>query len=111
MQRTDVDYPDGLALDLFSPVSRSVIVTQKHSPLPGRYVTGSSGEPFIALSNFSYIIKVNETANDLIAKVELPYEPTSLQSIGIEPANTFVGTLAPDKKSWVIAESQRNIHA
>ncbi|KAH8667839.1 hypothetical protein BGZ61DRAFT_364963 [Ilyonectria robusta] len=110
MARTDQDFVDGLALDLFSPSNRTLVVTNNTSPLPGNFVTGSSGEGFINLSNYSWIIKFNETANDLIAKVELPYDPVSLAEQGIAVGNTYVGTLSADKKSWVVSESQRNVH-
>jgi hypothetical protein len=110
MERTDQDFKDGLALDLLSPVNRTLVVQKNTSPLPGNFVTGSTGEPFMALSSYSYVIKLNETANDLIAKVEVPYDPVMLQTMGIDLSNTYVGTLAADKKSWVISESQRNVH-
>jgi len=110
MVRTDQDFVDGLALDLFSPVNRTLVVTQNTSPLPGNFVTGSTGEGFVNLSNYSWIIKMNETARDLIAKVELPYDPVALQQQGVDVSNTYVGTLAADKKSWIISESQRNVH-
>jgi hypothetical protein len=110
MARTDQDFVDGLALDLFSPTNRTLVVTNNLSPLPGIFVTGSSGEGFINLSNYSWIIQFNETANDLIAKIELPYDPSALKEQGINVANTYVGTLAMDKKSWVVSESQRNVH-
>ncbi|KAI5460420.1 hypothetical protein BGZ63DRAFT_454703 [Mariannaea sp. PMI_226] len=104
MARTDQDFVDGLALDLFSPTNRTLVVTTNMSPLPGIFVAGSSGEGFINLSNYSWVIKLNETANDLIAKIELPYDPSSLKELGIDMANTYVGTLAMDKKSWVVSE-------
>lgn len=110
MQRTDQDFKDGLALDLFSPKARTLTVKQNLAPLPAQFVTGTTGEPFIALSKYSYIIQMNETANDLIAKIEIPHDPVMLNSMGVNPANTFVGTLAPDKKSWVIDEQTRNVH-
>ncbi|KAH7127843.1 hypothetical protein B0J13DRAFT_453984 [Dactylonectria estremocensis] len=110
MARTDQDFVDGLALDLFSPSNRTLVVTNNVSPLPGNFVTGSSGEGFISLSAYSWIIRLNETANDLIAKVELPYDPSSLRKKGIAEANTYVGTLAADGKSWFVSESQRNVH-
>ncbi|KAG8168488.1 hypothetical protein KVR01_001237 [Diaporthe batatas] len=53
---------------------------------------------------------MNETAQDLIAKIELPYDPVTLQQQGFDVANTFVGKLAPDGKAWVIIEGQRNVH-
>jgi hypothetical protein len=74
MQRTDQDFKNGLALDLVSPRGRTLIVHKKTSPLPGNFVSGSTGGPFVAPSNYSWVIKVNDTARDLIAKVELPYE-------------------------------------
>lgn len=110
MERTDQDFVDGLALDLFSPSNRTLIVNRNNSPLSGSYVTGTTGEPFVALSSYSYIVQFNETANDLIAKIELPYDPSQLKAMGIDQGDTYVGTLAADKKSWVISESQRNVH-
>src|SRR3954470_23055880 len=110
MERTDQDFQDGLALDLFSPKNRTLIVKQNTSPLGAQFVTGTTGEPFVALLNYSYIIQMNETANDLIAKIELPYDPAMLRNMGISKSNTYVGTLAADKKSWVINEATRNVH-
>jgi hypothetical protein len=110
MARTDQDFTDGLALDLFSPTNRTLIVTNNTSPLPGNFVKGSSGEGFVSLSKYSWIIKMNETAQDLIAKIELPYDPLALQQQGFDVANTYVGQLAADGKAWVISEGQRNVH-
>lgn len=97
-------------MDLFSPKNRSVVVVKNRSPLPATFVTGTSGEPFVAIAEYSYVVQLNETATDLIAKIELPYDLCSLKSLGVVPANTYVGKLAPDRKSWVISESQRNVH-
>lgn len=105
MDRTDQDFKDGLALDLFSPKNRTLVVTQNTSPLAAQFVTGNSGEQFMALSNYSYIIKTNDTANDLIAKIEIPYDPVMLSAMGIPEANTYVATLSPDKKSWVVNDA------
>ncbi|EGX94243.1 hypothetical protein CCM_02514 [Cordyceps militaris CM01] len=110
MVRTDQDFVDGFVLDLFSPKNRTAVVTQNTSPLSGSFVSGSTGEGFINLSKYSWVIKFNESATDLIAKVELPYDPVALAKEGVEPANTYVGTLAADKKSWVVSEAQRNVH-
>ena len=110
MERTDQDFQDGLALDLFSPKNRTLAVRQNTRPLPGHFVTGTSGGPFIALSNYSYVMKMNETANDLIAKIEIPYDPAALALLGVQEGNTYVGRLADDKMSWVIDEATRNVH-
>lgn len=110
MERTDQDFQDGLALDLFSPKNRTVVVQQNMKPLSGRFVTGSTGESFVAAMNYSYIIKMNETAQDLIAKIEVPYDPVALAAMGIQEGNTYVGTLAADGQSWVVDETRRNVH-
>ena len=110
MERTDQDFQDGLALDLFSPKNRTLVVRQNTSPLPGHFVTGTSGGPFIALSNYSYVINMNETANDLIAKIEIPYDPAALARLGVQEGNTYVGRLADDRMSWVVDEATRNVH-
>ncbi|OAA46729.1 paired amphipathic helix protein Sin3a [Beauveria brongniartii RCEF 3172] len=110
MTRTDQDFTDGLALDLFSPKNRTLVVTSNTSPLSGSFVQGSTGEGWVNLSNYSWIIKFNESARDLIAKIELPYDPVAVAKEGVDPANTYVGTLAADKKSWIVSETQRNVH-
>ncbi|KAK0121874.1 hypothetical protein ONS95_010153 [Cadophora gregata] len=110
MERTDQDFQDGLALDLFSPKNRTLVVRQNTAPLGAQFVTGTTGEPFVALSGYSYIIQMNETATDLIAKIEIPYDPQRLNAMGIQEADTYVGTLAPDRKSWAIDDAKRNVH-
>ena len=110
MERTDQDFQDGLALDLFSPKNRTLVVKQNTSPLGAQFITGNSGEPFVAVSNYSYIIQMNETANDLIAKIEIPYDPAMLSTMGIQEANTYVATLSQDKKSWTVNDATRNVH-
>jgi hypothetical protein len=110
MERTDQDFVDGLVLDLLSPTNRTLVVQQNQYPLSGSFVSGSNGEPFIALSNYSYVIHMNDTSNDLIAKVELPFDPVALQQMGVKSANTYVGQLSADKASWTVSESQRNVH-
>ncbi|KAH8693412.1 hypothetical protein GQ44DRAFT_792334 [Phaeosphaeriaceae sp. PMI808] len=110
MQRTDQDFKDGLALDLFSPLPRTLVVRKNTTPLPPQFVTGASGEPFIALSDYSYIIKMNETAKDLVAKIEIPHDPVKVRSTGVDVANTYVAKLAPDGLSWKVSELQRNVH-
>jgi hypothetical protein len=110
MARTDQDFQDGLALDLFSPTNRTLVVQQNTTPLAGKFVSGTTGEGFIALGNYSYIVRMNETANDLVAKIEIPYDPSRIASMGVQEGNTYVGRLAADKMSWEVDDSTRNVH-
>ncbi|KAI9840096.1 MAG: hypothetical protein M1838_004243 [Thelocarpon superellum] len=110
MERTDQHFQDGLALDLLSPSNRTLVVTQNNSPLAASFVTGSSGEPWVAVHPYSYIVQMSEPAYDLIAKIELPYDPSALAQMGVDPSNTYVGKLSDDRTSWVVSEPQRNVH-
>lgn len=110
MERTDQDWTDGFVIDLFSPTNRTMVLTNNTSPLPGQFVTGSSGEGWVSLSKYSWIITMNETADDMIAKIEVPHDPEAAKEQGIELSNLYVGTLAADKRSWIVSEAQRNVH-
>ncbi|KAM0323487.1 hypothetical protein ACHAQA_008767 [Verticillium albo-atrum] len=110
MERFDQDFVDGLALDLFSPKPRTVIVNQNTNALGAQFISSSFGEPFVALQPYSYVIQTSDAANDLIAKIEIPYDPTALAAQGIQEANTYVGRLADDRMSWVVDETTRNVH-
>lgn len=63
----------------------------------------------MAFSSYSYILKLNETANDFIAKIEVQYDLGELNAMRIREANTYVGTPAADKSS-MIEEQTRNVH-
>ncbi|KAI6708799.1 hypothetical protein JHW43_008674 [Diplocarpon mali] len=110
MERTDQDFQDGLALDILSPKNRTLVVTQNKAPLSTIYMLGSTGGPFVALSNYSYIIKTSDQAKDIIAKIEIPYDLAVLAEQGVQESNTYVAALASDGKSWSIDESTRNVH-
>jgi hypothetical protein len=112
MQRTDQDFVDGLAIDLFSPSPRSMVVTQNSPPsAPASAVQGTTGEPWIAIYNYSWVINFNETALDLVgAKIEAPYDPEQLERLGVTDDNTYVGRLSPDGKAWLVDDATRNIH-
>ncbi|CAG8952870.1 hypothetical protein HYFRA_00007584 [Hymenoscyphus fraxineus] len=110
MVRTDQDFKDGLIIDVFSPKARTVVVTQNMTPLGATFVSGTQGENFVAISNYSYQIKTNDSANDLIAKIEIPFQPQMLDQMNVSSANTFVAVLAPDGRSWVVDDQLRNVH-
>ncbi|CZT48346.1 uncharacterized protein RSE6_09027 [Rhynchosporium secalis] len=110
MERFDQDFADGLAIDLYSPKNRTLVVNQNMNPLSAQFVTGTTGEPYIALQTYSYVIQMNETADDLIAKIEVPYDPLRLAGMGVQESNTYVGKLSDDKQSWTVDESTRNVH-
>ncbi|KAJ3150078.1 hypothetical protein HDU86_006701 [Geranomyces michiganensis] len=91
MQRTDFDYADGLAINLF----------------PQNRTRG----PWLAVLPYSYVLKLNESdVTNLVAKVKLPYDSVVLTKMGLTEDNTFVGVFSSATGGWVIDETQRNIH-
>jgi hypothetical protein len=101
----NIAFMDGLTLNVLSPSTRNMSVVQNLAPLTGRYVTGDANGGFYrAISNYSWVIETNDQAQDLIATINLPYDPTELSAFQIDPANTFVARLAPDNSSWVLGE-------
>ena len=80
------------------------------APMSGSFVTGTTGQTFLGLQSYSYVIKTNVPAPDLVARVEMPWDPTKLTQLGIDPSNTFIGKLAPDGKAWEVMDSWRNVN-
>lgn len=111
MARTDQDFQDGFVIDVFSPKARTVVVTQNAEPLQAKFISGTDGQNFVSLSNYSYVVRTNDSANDMIGKIEIPYRPSMLNKMNIPQANTFVASLSPDRRSWVIDDSTRNVHS
>jgi hypothetical protein len=81
-----------------------------NNPMTGRFVTGTTGQQFVGLLGYSYVIQSNTNASDLIARIEMPYDPTKLALVGIDPSNTFIGKMASDGKSWQVVNSARNVN-
>jgi hypothetical protein len=78
--------------------------------MTGRYVTGTTGQAFRGLQGYSYIIKTNVPAPDLIARIEMPWDPVRLTEFGVDPSNTFIGKMAADGKSWEVVDTWRNVN-
>jgi hypothetical protein len=93
-------------MDVYSPSNRSLTVGQNTNPMAVQYVSGSTGGIYRALSPYSYKIQTTGPAVDLIASLQVPYDPIKLLAFGVDPSNAFVGKLASDNQSWVIVESQ-----
>lgn len=80
-----------------------------NKPLNGTFVTGTTGEGFRIVRGYSYQITTNQPSNDLIAKVEIPYDPIRLTNATIEQADTYIAKLADDKKAWMVMDEKRTV--
>lgn len=125
MTNNDIDFVDGLKIvsetlwkiahsanrmqNVYSPVDREVTVTMNKSPLNGTFVTGTTGSGYRTVRGYSYVFKTNPPGNDMIAKITIPYDPTRLQNVSIEQADTFIGKLADDKKTWMVSTARQTV--
>ncbi|QDS76059.1 hypothetical protein FKW77_005696 [Venturia effusa] len=109
MTSNDIDFVDGLKINVYSPVDREVTVTKNDSPLNGTFVTGTTGTGYRTLQAYSYVFKTNPPGNDMIATINLPYDPTTLEEMSIERGDTFIGKLAEDKKAWIVSTAQQTV--
>ncbi|KAF1981619.1 hypothetical protein K402DRAFT_314889, partial [Aulographum hederae CBS 113979] len=110
MINTRNEFVDGLVINVMSPDNRTLTVDRNMQPLNGTFVTGSTGGRFRALQRYSYLVRLDTTPEDLVASMEIPFDMQTLKMLNIDPANTYVGKLADNGKSWVVSESLRNIH-
>jgi hypothetical protein len=111
MNINSITFPDGSRIETFSQTQRELLVNQNQAPLPGNQVTGSTGNPFIQLSQNSIIIQTNGATDLVGGQIELPFDTQVLKQHNISPDNTFVAKLASDRSSWVIQQTIKSINA
>jgi hypothetical protein len=110
MNLNSVSFPDGSKIETFSQTQRQMLVNQNQAPLPGNQVTGSTGNPFMQLSQNSLIVQTNGGTDLVGAQIELPLRSQTMQQNNISPDNTFVAKLAPDRRSWMIMETIKSVN-
>jgi hypothetical protein len=110
MNLNSITFPDGSRVETFSQSQRQMLVNQNQSPLPGNQVTGSTGQPFVQLSQNSLVVQTNGATDLVGGQIELPINPQTLQQLNVNPGNTFVAKLAPDRMSWQIMETIKSVN-
>jgi hypothetical protein len=110
MNLNSIQFPDGSRIETYSQTQRQLLVNQNQSPLPGNQVTGSTGNPFMQLSQSSLIVQTNGGTDLVGAQIELPINQGQLQSNGITQDNTYVAKLSPDRRSWMIIETIKSVN-
>jgi hypothetical protein len=110
MNLNSVSFPDGSRIETFSQSQRQMLVNQNQAPLPGNQVTGSTGNPFMQLSQNSLIVQTNGGTDLVGAQIELSMNNQMMQQNNISPDNTFVAKLAPDRRSWMIMDTIKSVN-
>ncbi|KAF4631696.1 hypothetical protein G7Y89_g6429 [Cudoniella acicularis] len=110
MQLNTLVFPDNSKIETFSQTQRQVIVNQNPSPLTANHVIGSTGQPFVQLSQNSMTIATNNATDLVGAQIELPINQATLDQNGITADNTFVAMLSPDRQAWMVMEGQKSVN-
>lgn len=110
MNLNSVTFPDGSRVETFSQSQQQLLVNQNQAPLPGNQVTGSTGQPFIALTQNSMVIQTNGATDLVGGQIELPINQQNLQSMNLNMDNTYVAKLSPDRQSWMIMETIKSVN-
>ncbi|KAL5329689.1 hypothetical protein ACEPPN_003204 [Leptodophora sp. 'Broadleaf-Isolate-01'] len=105
-----VTFPDNSKIETFSQSQQQLIVNQNPSPLTANHVVGSTGQPFVQLSQNSMTIATNNASNLVGAQIELPIDPTILQQNNISPDNAFVAMLSPGRQAWIVMEGIKSVN-
>ncbi|KAK7180684.1 hypothetical protein DPSP01_011273 [Paraphaeosphaeria sporulosa] len=110
MSLNSFQFQDGSRVETRSQKQQQLIVNQQTPSISANQVTGSTGNPFVALQQTSMVISTNGATDLVGAQIEMAMPVAALQQAQIDPGNTFVAMLSPDRQTWMIQESIRSIN-
>ncbi|KAJ4984528.1 paired amphipathic helix protein sin3a [Stagonosporopsis vannaccii] len=103
-------FPDRSKVETFSQKQQQIIVNQQQPAIPANQVTGSTGQPFVAITTQSMVINTNGATDLVGGQVEMAMSIQNLQAAAVQPDNTYVAMLSPDRQSWMIQETMRSVN-
>jgi hypothetical protein len=110
MTLNSFQFQDGSRVETFSQTQQQLIVNQQVPSIGANQVTGSTGNPFVALQQTSMVISTNGATDLVGGQIEIAMSADVLQQAQIDPGNTFVAMLSPDRQTWMIQEAVRSIN-
>jgi hypothetical protein len=110
MQLNSLKFPDNSKIETFSQTQRQILVNQNTSPLTANHVVGSTGQPFVQLSQNAMTIETNNATDLVGAQIEFPIDQATLDQAGVTADNTFVAKLSPDRQAWIVMEGQKSVN-
>src|SRR4051794_27732924 len=108
MALNSFQFPDRSKIETFSQTQQQIIVNQQTPAIPPNQVTGTTGQPFVAVIPQSMTISTNEATDLVGGQVEMALSAQFLQQVAVQPDNTYVAMLSPDRQSWMIQETLRS---
>ncbi|KAG9192437.1 hypothetical protein G6011_11171 [Alternaria panax] len=110
MQLNSFQFPDRSKVETFSQKQQQIIVNQQTPAIPANQVTGTTGQPFVAVSPQSMTISTNGATDLVGGQIEMAMTMQNLQAVAVQPDNTYVAMLSPDRQSWMIQETMRSVN-
>lgn len=104
-------FPDRSKIETFSQKQQQIIVNQQDPAIPANQVTGTTGQPFVAVSPQSMTISTNGATDLVGGQIEMAMTMQNLQNVAVQPDNTYVAMLSPDRQSWMIQETMRMVNS
>ncbi|KAF2129819.1 hypothetical protein P153DRAFT_375456 [Dothidotthia symphoricarpi CBS 119687] len=103
-------FPDRSKIETFSQKQQQIIVNQQTPAIPANQITGSTGQPFVGLTTQSMIVSTNGATDLVGGEIEMAMTVQNLQANAVNPDNTYVAMLSPDRQSWMIQETMRSVN-
>ena len=110
MNLNSFQFPDRSKVETFSQKQQQIIVNQQTPAIPANQVTGSTGQPFVAITSQSMTISTNGATDLVGGQVEMAMSMQNLQNAAVQPDNTYVAMLSPDRQAWMIQETLRSVN-
>jgi cystathionine beta-lyase/cystathionine gamma-synthase len=110
MKLNSFQFPDRSRVETFSQKQQQLIVNQQTPAVPPNQVTGTTGQPFVAISPQSMTISTNGATDLVGGQVLMALSMQNLQAAAVQPDNTYVAMLSPDRQSWMIQETMRTVN-
>lgn len=103
-------FPDRSKIETYSQKQQQIIVNQQTPAVPPNQVTGSTGQPFVGLTTLSMTISTNGATDLVGGQIEMAMTMQNLQNNAVNPDNTYVAMLSPDRQTWMIQETMRSVN-
>ncbi|KAF7575329.1 hypothetical protein Ptr902_05688 [Pyrenophora tritici-repentis] len=110
MQLNSFQFPDRSKVETFSQKQQQIIVNQQTPSIPSNQITGTTGQPFVAVSPQSMTISTNGATDLVGGQIEMAMTMQNLQGVAVQPGNTYVAMLSPDRQSWMVQETMRSVN-
>ncbi|KAF2851160.1 hypothetical protein T440DRAFT_517631 [Plenodomus tracheiphilus IPT5] len=110
MALNSFQFPDRSKIETFSQKQQQLIVNQQTPAIPANQVTGTTGQPFVAISPQSMTISTNGATDLVGGQIQMAMTSELLQAVAVQADNTYVAMLSPDRQTWMIQESIRTVN-